>query len=64
MVAAETTLVAAFADHGHPFAKVADRRVEIDKAAHTMDVTYRLDPGPTLDLRSTPGRSERGDAGG
>jgi translocation and assembly module TamA len=46
VVAAETTLVAAFGDHGHPFAKVADRRVEIDKAAHTMDVTYRLDPGP------------------
>ena len=47
VVAAETTLVAAFADHGHPFAKVADRRVEIDKAAHTLDVTYRLDRGPT-----------------
>jgi translocation and assembly module TamA len=46
VVATETALLAALGDNGHPFAKVADRRVEIDKAAHTMDVTYTLDPGP------------------
>jgi translocation and assembly module TamA len=46
VVATETTLLAALGDSGYPFAKVADRRVEIDKAAHTMDVTYTLDPGP------------------
>src|SRR5215470_9651563 len=45
VVATETTLLGALGDNGHPFAKVADRRVEIDKAAHTMDVTYTLDPG-------------------
>ena len=46
VVATETELVAALGDSGHPFAKVADRRVELDKAAHTMEVTYTLDPGP------------------
>jgi translocation and assembly module TamA len=46
VVATEATLLAAYGDNGHPFAKIADRRVEIDKAAHTMDVTYTLDPGP------------------
>src|SRR5215472_241285 len=46
VVAAETTLLAALGEHGYPFAKVADRHVEIDKAEHTMDVTYTLDPGP------------------
>jgi translocation and assembly module TamA len=46
VVATETALLAALGDNGHPFAKVADRRVEIDKAAHTMDVSYTLDPGP------------------
>ena len=45
VVATETTLLAALGDSGYPFANVADRRVEIDRAAHTMDVTYTLDPG-------------------
>jgi translocation and assembly module TamA len=47
VVATETALVSAFGDSGHPFAKVADRRVEIDRDAKTMEVTYTLDPGPT-----------------
>src|SRR6266851_8027407 len=46
VVAAETALLAALGDSGHPFAKVTDRRVEIDKGEQTMDVTYTLDPGP------------------
>jgi len=46
VVATETALLGALGDNGHPFDKVADRRVEIDKAAHTMDVTYKLDAGP------------------
>jgi translocation and assembly module TamA len=48
VVATETALVAALGDSGHPFAKAADRRVEIDKDTHTMDVTYTLDPGPVM----------------
>ena len=45
VVAAETALLAALGNSGHPFAKVENRRVEIDKDAQTMDVTYTLDPG-------------------
>ena len=46
VVTTETVLLTALGDSGHPFAKVEDRRVELDKTAHTMEVTYRLDPGP------------------
>jgi translocation and assembly module TamA len=48
VVAAETTLLAALGDSGHPFAKVENRRVEIDRDTQTMDVTYMLDPGPVM----------------
>ncbi|MBV8335260.1 MAG: outer membrane protein assembly factor [Alphaproteobacteria bacterium] len=47
VVATEAALVSAFGDNGYPFAKVVDRRVEIDRDAKRMDVTYTLDPGPT-----------------
>ena len=46
VVAAETALLAALGETGHPFAKVESRRVEIDRDEHTMAVTYTLDPGP------------------
>ena len=46
VVATETALLTALGESGHPFAKVENRRVEIDKSAQTMDVTYTLDPGP------------------
>src|ERR1700747_1982327 len=42
VVATETALVAALGDSGHPFAKIEDRRVEIDRDTKTMDVTYTL----------------------
>src|SRR5438132_3527110 len=48
VVATETALLTALGDSGHPFAKVVDRRVEIDRAAQTMDVAYTLDPGPVM----------------
>jgi translocation and assembly module TamA len=48
VVATETALVTAFGDSGHPFAKVENRRVEIDRGTQTMDVTYTLDPGPVM----------------
>jgi translocation and assembly module TamA len=48
VVATETALVAAFGDSGHPFAKVENRKVEIDRDAKTMDVAYTLDPGPVM----------------
>lgn len=46
VVATEAALLGALGDNGHPFAKAGERKVEIDKAEHTMEVTYRLDPGP------------------
>src|SRR5215469_6834508 len=48
VVATETALLTALGDSGHPFAKVAERKVEIDKDAQTMEVTYTLDPGPVM----------------
>jgi translocation and assembly module TamA len=48
VVATETALVAAFGDSGHPFAKMDNRKVEIDRDAKTMDVTHTLDPGPVM----------------
>src|SRR4029077_4016958 len=48
VVATETALLAALGNSGHPFAKVEDRHVEIDKATETMEVTYTLDPGPVM----------------
>ena len=48
VVAAEAALLAKLGDSGHPFAKVEDRRVEIDRGTRTMDVTYALDPGPVM----------------
>jgi translocation and assembly module TamA len=46
VVATETALLAAYGDHGHPFAKAEHRQVVIDHAAHTMAVTYTIAPGP------------------
>jgi translocation and assembly module TamA len=43
---AEPRIVRTLTEHGFPLAKIADRRVEVDKAAKTMDVTYTVDPGP------------------
>lgn len=48
VVAAEAALLARFADSGHPFAKIENRRVVIDRAAKTMAVSYRLAPGPAM----------------
>lgn len=46
VVATENALLAAFANRGHPFAKIEKRDVVIDQAAHTMAVTFRIAPGP------------------
>jgi translocation and assembly module TamA len=46
VVTTETALLAAFGDHGYPFAKIEHRQVVIDRAAHTMAVSYTLAPGP------------------
>jgi translocation and assembly module TamA len=43
---AEPKIVRTLAEHGFPLAKMEKRRVEVDKASKTMDVTYTVDPGP------------------
>jgi translocation and assembly module TamA len=48
VVAAQAVLVSAFGASGHPFAKVEDRQVVIDHRNHTMEVTYKLAPGPAM----------------
>src|SRR6516162_10504009 len=48
VVAAETALLAVLGNSGHPFAKVENRRVEIDKGTQTMEVTFTLDPGRVM----------------
>lgn len=42
---AEPKILTALANHGYPFAKIADRRVVIDDQAHSMTVTYTIDTG-------------------
>ena len=48
VVATEDALLAEFGNNGHPFAKVENRKVVIDRATHTMAVTYVIAPGPSL----------------
>jgi translocation and assembly module TamA len=43
---AEPKIVRTLAEHGFPLAKITRRRVEVDKATKTMDVTYIVDAGP------------------
>ncbi len=53
VVAAETKIVTIYRENGRPFAKVADRRVVVDDGAHTMSVTYTVDPGPAVTFGTT-----------
>jgi translocation and assembly module TamA len=48
VVAAQTALVSALGASGHPFAKIDNRQVLIDHRNHTMEVTYKLAPGPAM----------------
>jgi translocation and assembly module TamA len=48
VVAAETALLGALGNSGHPFAKAEARHVEIDTGTQMMEVTYTLDPGPVM----------------
>jgi translocation and assembly module TamA len=43
---AEPKIVRVLTEHGFPLAKISSRRVEVDRATKTMDVTYTVDPGP------------------
>ncbi len=48
VVDAQSALLRRMAEHGHPFATVAERRVVVNLDDHGMDVTYTVDPGPLV----------------
>lgn len=43
--AANAAIVTAYENHGHPFARIVERKVVVDVATATMSVTYVIDPG-------------------
>lgn len=45
IVAAEARLLTSLAERGHPFAKVLDRKVVVDHATETVNVSLAIDPG-------------------
>lgn len=48
ILAAEGRVVTALQEHGHAFAKAADRTLTVDHARRTMTVVLRFDPGPQV----------------
>lgn len=48
VIDAQGRILAIYGERGRPFAKVTDRRVVIDDAKRTMDVTYTIDAGPEV----------------
>ncbi|WP_238231513.1 autotransporter assembly complex protein TamA [Methylobacterium thuringiense] len=46
VLAREAKIVDRFRALGHPFAKAVSRDPVVDDAAHVMDVTFTVDPGP------------------
>ena len=50
VLAREAKVVDRFRALGHPFAKAVSRDLVVDDAAHVMDVTFTVDPGPIAAL--------------
>ena len=48
VIEAERRLLAELAARAYPFARLTDRRVVIDRDAHTMEVTFVVDTGPQV----------------
>lgn len=46
IVDAQARIVRRYTEHGYPLAKMVDREAVIDRADHTMQVTYTLHAGP------------------
>lgn len=46
VVTAETVLIQRLQEQAYPLAKLADRTATIDRDAKTMDLLFRVDPGP------------------
>lgn len=50
VLAREAAIVDALRARGHPFAKVISRDPVVDDAAHVMDVTFTVEPGPVAGI--------------
>ncbi len=50
VLAREAAIVDRFRAQGHPFTKVIGRDPVVDDAAHVMDVTFTVEPGPVAGL--------------
>ena len=59
VLAREAKIVDRFRALGHPFAKAASRDPVVDDAAHVMDVTYTIEPGPIAGLGDVAVRGNR-----
>lgn len=53
VLAAEPKIVSAYGQHGWPFVKIADRRVIVDSATRTMEVTYIINTGTVAKFGAT-----------
>lgn len=59
VLAREAKIVDRFRALGHPFAKAVSRDPVVDDAAHVMDVTFTIDPGPIAGLGAVAVRGTR-----
>jgi translocation and assembly module TamA len=50
---AEGKIVDAYGRRARPFAKIADRKVVVDRGTKTMSVTYTVEPGPRVRFGDT-----------
>ena len=60
VLAREARIVDRFRSLGHPFAKAVSRDPVVDDAAHVMDVTFTVDPGPIAGLGEVAVRGAEG----
>jgi translocation and assembly module TamA len=60
VLAREAKIVDRFRSLGHPFAKAVSRDPVVDDAAHVMDVTFTIDPGPKAGLGEVAVKASEG----
>ena len=60
VLAREASIIDRFRSLGHPFAKAVSRDPVVDDAAHVMDVTFIVDPGPIARIGEVAVRGTQG----
>lgn len=60
VLAREASIIDRFRSLGHPFAKTVSRDPVVDDAAHVMDVTFLVDPGPIARIGEVAVRGTQG----